>query len=132
MSRPGEAKTTWSDTQTETLMGNLLRAGVTLAAAIVLLGGLLYLIEHGGEQPDYRVFNSQPANLRSVTGILGEAFSLSGLGLIQLGLLALVATPVARVLFSIVAFARERDWTYVGITLIVLAVLAYSLIGGQL
>ena len=32
----------------------------------------------------------------------------------------LIATPVARVIFSVFAFARQRDFAYVGITLIVL------------
>jgi uncharacterized membrane protein len=44
-------------------------------------------------------------------------------------LLLLILTPVARVAFSVAAFALERDWTYVAITLIVLAVLIYSLAG---
>jgi uncharacterized membrane protein len=48
-------------------------------------------------------------------------------GLIQLGLLLLIATPVARVAFSVLAFAEQRDWLYVSITLVVLAVLVYSL-----
>jgi uncharacterized membrane protein len=49
--------------------------------------------------------------------------------MIQLGLLFLIATPVARVAFSVYAFMRERDKTYVIITLIVLAILLYSLFG---
>jgi uncharacterized membrane protein len=47
---------------------------------------------------------------------------------IQLGILVLIATPVARVLFSMLGFALERDWMYVVITAIVLALLLYSLI----
>ena len=50
-------------------------------------------------------------------------------GLIQLGLLLLVATPVARVVFSVFAFARQHDLTYVVLTMMVLAVLIYSLVG---
>jgi len=52
--------------------------------------------------------------------------------LIQLGLLLLIATPVARVAFSVVAFAMQRDRLYVAVALIVLAVLMYSLMGGRL
>jgi uncharacterized membrane protein len=48
---------------------------------------------------------------------------------VQLGLLLLIATPIGRVVFSVAGFARQRDWLYVGITLVVLALLAYSLIG---
>jgi uncharacterized membrane protein len=42
----------------------------------------------------------------------------------------LMATPIARVIISLTAFALQRDWTYIVITLIVLAVLGYSLLGG--
>ena len=44
-----------------------------------------------------------------------------------IGLLLLIATPVGRVVLSLVAFAIQRDRVYVTITVIVLAVLAYSL-----
>jgi uncharacterized membrane protein len=49
---------------------------------------------------------------------------------IAVGLLALIATPIARVALSIAAFARWRDYLYVGLTTFVLALLLYSLIGG--
>jgi uncharacterized membrane protein len=49
---------------------------------------------------------------------------------IQLGLLLLIATPVARVAMSLVAFILQRDRVYVVVTLIVLAVLIFSLTGG--
>jgi uncharacterized membrane protein len=42
-------------------------------------------------------------------------------------LLLLIATPVARVLFSVLGFGLERDWMYVVITLLVLALLVYTL-----
>ena len=47
--------------------------------------------------------------------------------LILAGLLILIATPVARVVFSLVAFALERDRVYVAITAIVLLALLYSI-----
>jgi uncharacterized membrane protein len=46
--------------------------------------------------------------------------------IIQLGILLLIATPVARVAFALVAFAIERDRLYVAVSLIVLAVLLFS------
>ena len=123
--------TSWSDDRIETRMGNLLRAGVALAAAVVLAGGIVYLLRHGTAQPSYHFFRGEPADLRSVRGIIKEALSLRGRGIIQLGLLLLIATPVARVAFSVYAFARQRDRAYVVVTLIVLAVLLYGLAGGQ-
>src|SRR5262245_46201598 len=115
----------------EQFLGNLLRAGVVLATAVVLLGGVLYLVRHGGEQPDRRVFHGEPADLRNPAGIVESAMQLSGRGVIQVGLLLLVATPVARVGFSVVGFLRERDFIYAVLTLIVLAVLLFSLFFGK-
>jgi uncharacterized membrane protein len=57
------------------------------------------------------------------------AMSLHGSGIIQLGLLFLIATPVARVAFAAFAFAVERDWLYVAVSTFVLLVLLYSLLG---
>jgi uncharacterized membrane protein len=99
----------WTDQQVEQIVGTLLRAGVILAASVVLLGGVLYLARLGTSPPDYRVFRGEPADLRSIAGILRDARSVDGRGIIQLGLLLLIATPVARVAFSLVAFARQRD-----------------------
>jgi uncharacterized membrane protein len=121
----------WSDQRIETIMGNLLRVGVLLSAAIVLLGGVVYLIHRGETAPLYGQFHGEPANLRSVTGIVNAAMARQGRGIIQLGLLFLIATPLARVVFSVFAFAVQRDKLYVGVTLIVLAILVFSLAGGH-
>jgi uncharacterized membrane protein len=51
---------------------------------------------------------------------------LHGRGIIQLGLLLLIATPIARVAFAAYGFARQRDWMYVGIAAFVLSVLLYG------
>ncbi len=68
---------------------------------------------HGHEPANYRVFQGEPSELRSVSGVVRDALELSGRGIIQLGLLFLIATPVARVIFSIWGFAAERDRMYV-------------------
>ena len=122
----------WTDQNVEEWIGNLLRVGVTLAAAVVLFGGSIYLVRHGRTAPQYRVFRGEPADLRTISGIVKEALVFQGRGLIQLGLLLLIATPVARVAFSVAAFGIQRDRLYVVVTLIVLAVLVYSLAGGHL
>ena len=123
------AQAFWTDQKTEEIIGNLLRAGVMLSAAVVLTGGVLYLMAHGGARTDYRVFQGEPSDLREIGGIVHEAFAGGSRGIIQLGLLLLIATPIARVAFAVFAFAAERDRMYVGFTLIVLAILMYSLIG---
>ncbi len=121
----------WTDQDTEKIIGNLLRAGVLLSAAVVLFGGLLFLARYGTSHPDYHTFQGEPENLRSANGVIRGAVYLDSRSMIQMGLLLLVLTPIARVAFSALAFALEEDFTYVVVSLIVLAVLMYSLLGGQ-
>jgi len=121
---------TWSDEQIEASLGRLLQLGVAIAAAIVTAGGAFYLLRHGRQPPDYAQFHGVPVEFRTVTGILRSATAFGGRGLIELGLLVLIATPVARVAFSLVAFIRQSDRLYAWITATVLALLAYSVLGG--
>jgi uncharacterized membrane protein len=119
----------WTDQGVEVIIGNLLRAGVLLSGIIIFAGGILYVIRYGHTPVHYGQFDPNRAELRSVVPVIKGAFRLDARAIIQLGLLLLIATPVARVLFSIVAFAMERDATYVWITIIVLAILMFSLFG---
>ena len=119
----------WTDQRIENILGNLLRAGVLLSALVVSIGGVIYLLRHGHSPMDFRVFRGEPADLRDVRGIIRDTLALRGRGIIQLGLLLLIATPVARVAFSIFGFAEERDRMYVVFTVIVFSILLYSLIG---
>ena len=125
-----DRKSTISDARIEEIVGNLLWAGVVVSSLIVLIGGGLYLARHGTELPNYHIFYGEPSELRSVMGIMKFASSYSGRGIIQFGLLLLIATPVMRVAFAVISFMAQRDKVYVGVTLIVLAVLMFSLAGG--
>ncbi|MGA2225114.1 MAG: DUF1634 domain-containing protein [Syntrophobacteraceae bacterium] len=124
-------KTAISDARIDEIIGNLLRAGVIISSLIVLIGGGLYLTRHGTEAPDYHIFHGEPSDLRNVLGIMKEVSTFSSRGMIQFGLLVLIATPVMRVLFTVVSFTIQRDRVYVGVTLIVLAVLLFSLSGAS-
>ena len=116
------------DTIIDIRIGLLLKIGMLTSAAVILLGGTLFLIHHGRSNPDYTVFHGVPDNLNSLAGIAAGLRRGNDLAIIQLGMLLLIATPVARVVFSIFAFFSERDYLYVTISTIVLAVLLYSLI----
>jgi uncharacterized membrane protein len=116
------------DKRVEIIVANLLRAGVLLAAIVVLIGGVMYLVQEGTKEHSYKTFD--PAHLpelRTPAGIINEAIHFQARGIIALGLLLLIATPVARVLFTVFAFLIEKDYTYVVVTLIVLGVLLYSI-----
>ena len=105
----------------------LLRTGVAISAAVVFSGGVCRLIQARHEIPAYHVFHQVPERYENVFRILTAARTGDCQAVIQLGLLLLIATPVARVAFSVFMFARERDRTYVVVTLAVLAILLFSL-----
>ena len=111
----------------ELRLGKLLRTGVLLASAVVLAGGIVYLSRHGNEAPAYQSFRGEPLDLRTIHGIFLDSMQLHGRGIIQLGLLLLIATPVTRVAFAAYGFARQRDWLYVFVSSLVLSLLLYGL-----
>jgi uncharacterized membrane protein len=119
----------WTDKTIEEIVGNLLRTGVSLSAFVVSVGAVIYLVRHGRSPADYRVFRGEPSDLKNLSGIVRDAYGLHGRGIIQFGLLLLIATPVVRVAFSIWGFAAEEDRLYMIFTGIVLVVLLYSLLG---
>jgi uncharacterized membrane protein len=123
----------WGDRRMEMIIGILLRLGVMVAGAVVFFGAIVYLIRNGGAPlPDYKAFHGESAQLSTIEGILTGVGQFRGRAIIQLGVLLLIATPVARVVFSAVAFALEKDKLYVVITLFVLAILLFSLVGSSL
>ena len=118
------------DKEIEQQMGVLLRTGVVASASLVLLGGLLFTWQQHARAPHYRKFNGEPDRLTHVRAVLEDALHLHSTAVIQLGVLLLLFTPVARVLFSVYGFIKEQDRMYVVITLIVLGILSFSLFSG--
>lgn len=76
-----------TDQRMETMMGRLLQAGVLLASAVVLAGGVLYLIANAGHLADYRVFTSEPADLRHPGQLAHLVAQGNAAALIQAGIL---------------------------------------------
>jgi uncharacterized membrane protein len=113
-----------SDIDMDRMIGRLLQIGVLFAGAVVLLGGIIYLVRHGGEMPDYQHFHGVPFALH-------ELWEFDARSVIQIGVLLMIATPVLRVAFCIFAFAMERDWRYTVISAIVLGVLIYGIFGSH-
>jgi uncharacterized membrane protein len=110
-----------NDARIEIIVGNLLRAGVVLAALVSAAGAAWYLAMYGSAPVFYQHFQRGPIGLRAVAALPGP------MRLMEIGLLLLIFTPVARVGFSLVAFYLEGDRVYVGITLLVLLVLLFSI-----
>jgi uncharacterized membrane protein len=121
-----------SDRDLDVALGKLLRIGVLLAAAVTFVGGVIWLRHWGGTVMDWRTFRGEPVHLEHVAGILAAVRAGEARAIIQLGILLLIGTPIARVLFSLVSFALQRDRLYVVTTLIVLTILLWSLVGLRL
>jgi uncharacterized membrane protein len=118
----------------DTLISRLLRIGVGASAALVVIGMLLVFRHH----PTYRSSHTELGPLLSATAayphdvraVLASARAGRGQGIAMLGLLLLIATPVARVAVSIGIFVRERDGRFIVITATVLLLLMTSFVLG--
>ncbi len=119
-----------TDKQMEASIGTMLRVGVTISAANVFLGGILYLRQPLIKAPDYSHFIAEREWLPNIVGVLQGAAHLDPRNMIQLGILLLIATPITRVVFCIAGFARQNDRLYVLISSSVLVILIYSLFQG--
>jgi uncharacterized membrane protein len=122
----------WNDERVAHGIAAILKWGTLLALSVVLWGGVIYLIHFGSQVPSYHVFHGQPKDLRTVNGIISDAMHGDSRGLIELGVVFLMATPIARVAFSVFAWAKQRDYAFVVLTLIVLGVLVYSMLGATI
>jgi uncharacterized membrane protein len=119
------------DLPIDRVTGVLLRVGVLTAAAVLVVGAVLFLYHHAWDaNRDRTTFPDNPEKLRP-RAVLAEARQGRGQAIIEIGLALLIATPILRVAFSAVAFAWRRDYVYVIIPLIVLAVLIAGLVTGQ-
>ena len=127
-------KTKASDPDTmNAVLSAVLRYGVILSAAITMLGTALALERYGLSSASQFVTylpNQVPHEPFSTS--LGAMFSgvlaFDPFSIIELGVVALMATPVARVLISIFLFAAEKDRLYVYITAVVLTLLLFSML----
>jgi uncharacterized membrane protein len=119
-----------TDKELDCTIAKMLKFGVTVAALVVLAGGVMLLRHPMLAIPDYSHFHAVDASLRSIGGIAASAFHRNPRGLVQLGLILLIATPIARVAFCIAGFMRQKDRLYTGISALVLVILLYSLTKG--
>jgi uncharacterized membrane protein len=109
----------------------VLLGGVLLAALLILLGLLRLLLGpmQPGEPATVTELIGQQAHPTSLTAILDGIQTGRPTSLIRLGILVLILTPTMRVLLTWLLFLHERDWTFVLITSVVLAVLVLGLLG---
>jgi uncharacterized membrane protein len=124
------ARSKWTDERVEGILGALLQSGVIISGLVVLAGGILYMLRYGHDPVHYESFVADRERLRSLRDVARNAMLGDARAIVECGLLLLIATPVARVAFSIIGFLLERDRLYAVLTLIVFLILIYSLFGG--
>lgn len=128
--------THWENKDVDLFIGKLLRYGVILSCIVTTIGGILYVIQHHGSIPDYSPipfgedFPGVAQYLRSFSSIFENVLAFDGAAIIQLGVIILIATPILRVAISVFAFLFEKDYLYVTITLIVLAIIIANMLLG--
>ena len=124
----------WAKRNVELYTGLLLRYGVILSCTVTFVGGVVYFIQHSVPLTDYspvpqgETFSGVDVYLRSFSGILPRVLEFDGAAIIQLGVLLLIATPIFRVAFSVIAYLIEKDYLYVGITMVVLAIILSNML----
>lgn len=121
-------KKQFNDIDLSRSVGNLLRLGVILSVSTSLVG-FIKLFTEGFEMPkNYEELESKTGN------ILGEfwisLWKFEGTAIIQLGILFLILTPLMRIIFALIGYLKEKDYTYVFISIIVLAVMTVSFLMG--
>ena len=121
----------FKDTDMQSIIGWVLRGGVIISMSVVIFGAIFYIYRHGHEVADYSRFKGVPDFVHSVSGVVNGVIALKGRAIIQAGIVLLVLTPVIRVVFSAVGFWIEKDYLYVGLTLIVLLVIIVGMITGH-
>jgi len=121
----------FKDTDMQLLLGKVLRAGTIISISVVFLGGILYLYRHGQSIADYKEFKGIPDFVRLSTQLISEALKFKGQAIIQIGIILLIATPIIRVMFSAIGFALEKDYLYVGISMLVLLIIFFSAFTGH-
>lgn len=121
----------------DVLISRVLRWGVGASLVLVFVGTLLCFIEtndygsNGGSAADlHRLICSDVTLSFSFSSFLHSLYHLEGRAIIVAGLLLLITTPLLRVAISVVAFAIEKDWTYVAITGAVFVLLILSFVMG--
>lgn len=111
----------------QSIIGNLLRYGVWISLSVAFIGGIIYLMNHGGDIEDYSVFKENDRNIFEViTAIYNGVIQGNGESIIFFGVILLFLTPVLRVLLSLFSFLLEKDYLYVVITLIVIFIILIS------
>lgn len=95
----------------------VLLTGMILSISMMLIGLIWYAISPSGS-------NITLGPIQAIQALLNG----DPIGLIDLGIMLLIATPLMRVLVALAAFIKGREWKFVLVSLIVLSVIAMAIL----
>ena len=110
-------------------VGNLLRLGVILSVVTSLVG-FVKLFTEGFVMPKYKMLEMGDSSEKVWGSFWNSLCKGEGMAIIQLGILLLILTPLVRIIFALIGYLKEKDYTYVIISLIVLAIMTVSFLTG--
>lgn len=123
-------KKTFTDIDLNRSVGNLLRLGVILAVTTSIVGFVKLFLE-GFKMPRKYTMLNMGTSSEKVWGHFWDTLCKGeGMAIIQLGILMLIFTPLMRIIFALIGYLKEKDYTYVIISSIVLAIMAISFFTG--
>ncbi|SIQ62262.1 Uncharacterized membrane protein [Chryseobacterium sp. RU37D] len=123
-------KKNFTDVDLNRSVGNLLRLGVILSV-VTSLAGFVKLFSEGFKMPKKYASLDMGSSSEKVWGHFWNSLCKGeGMAIIQLGILLLVFTPLMRIIFALIGYLKEKDYIYVVISSIVLAIMAISFFTG--
>jgi uncharacterized membrane protein len=106
-------------------IARLLRTGMIVSMLIVTAGLVAYLYSNGKMAVSYRQFDS--SRLFEPAPFFYALRQGESTAIIQLGVLLLMATPLARLILSLWAFLKQGDRLYALLSLLVLCIILFSM-----
>lgn len=112
---------------TDILIGKILLIGVIISASIVLLGGIIFLMQHGTDIYVNQTF-SKSLEIFSVKSVMVGIIQFNARSLIIFGLSILFLTQLLRVILTALYFIEKKEFSYFWMSILVFAVLLYSIL----
>lgn len=123
-------KKDFTDIDLNRSVGNLLRLGVILSVIISLIGFIKLFLEGFKMPKKYTMLDMGSSSEKVWSQFWHSLLKFEGMAIIQLGILILIFTPLMRIIFALIGYLKEKDYLYVGISAIVLAIMAVSFFTG--
>ncbi|MGO4708577.1 DUF1634 domain-containing protein [Chryseobacterium sp. 2TAF14] len=120
----------FTDVDLNRSVGNLLRLGVILSVITSLIGFVKLFMEGFVMPKKYKLLDMGSSSEKVWSHFWETLCKGEGMAIIQLGILMLIFTPLMRIIFALIGYLKEKDYVYVVISSIVLAIMAISFFTG--